>query len=199
MSIAVVDQSANTGAHELGHTLGLRHYDAFRVPGEGLPATGQPAPDACFQSYTGRQAGAQSTLHTMASGASSGITLADSANSDRFLRECSIVKLGFNDRNRTRSTDVNKKADVRSSRFIRMSRLFVPNNLLGGIHANTKLSAKSAVVKGFIEEFEKVDTYKIRARAGDLVSAEVISTVDNTTIQCLYVFVFIAKTEEIVP
>jgi len=40
LSQAIINQSANTGAHEIGHTFGLRHYDSFGAPGEGLPSTG---------------------------------------------------------------------------------------------------------------------------------------------------------------
>ncbi|TDF34886.1 hypothetical protein EYS14_21110 [Alteromonadaceae bacterium M269] len=179
LSIAIVNQSANTGAHEIGHTLGLRHYEAFGAPGDGLPITGVPAPDAFFPPFVGEQLAAETLDHTMASGASSGIGLEDSANADRFFSERSLAKLAINDRNRSFFPRIIQEDNLRYKNFIFLSNLRVPNTLDSGVNADRVLRISDAVVEGRISELGEVDTYRIFVtRPNTVLNAEVISTVD---------------------
>lgn len=179
LSIAIVNQSANTGAHELGHTLGLRHYEAFGAPGDGLPITGIPAPDAFFPTFPGAQLAAETLDHTMASGASSGIGLEDSANADRFLSERSLTKLAINERNRSRFPRILQEDELGFRNFLFLSSLNVPNTLDSGVNADRRLRVSNSVVEGRISELGEVDTYRIFVtRSNTVLNAEVISTVD---------------------
>lgn len=172
LSIAIVNQSANTGAHELGHGLGLRHYDAFGPIGGGLPDTGVPEPSAFFPVFGGPQAADETTLHLMASGASSGLALADSGNADRFFSERSAIKLAINERGRF-VTD-----EQANSGQAKLKKLKVVNPILEGDNAEGRIDVRNIVVEGTIEELDEVDTLTFRGKAGQVFNAEMISDVE---------------------
>ncbi len=172
LSVAIVNQSANTGAHELGHGLGLRHYDAFGPIGGGLPDTGVPEPEAFFPVFGGPSNGDETTLHIMSSGASSGLSLAQSSNADRFHSERSAIKLAINERGRF-VTD-----DQANSGQANLKRLQVVNPIQEGDNADGRIDVRNIVVEGTIEELGEVDTLTFRAKAGDVFNAEMISDVE---------------------
>lgn len=180
LSEAMVNQSANTGAHEIGHTFGLRHYDSFGAPGEGLPSTGVPARDAFFPSYDGRQAAVETVDHTMASGASVGISLSDSGGKDRFFSERSLVKLSINDRVGGFLPYIAQQEDLPSNGRLIFRPLRTPNNLDTGVNADRRLKVRNAVVEGTIDELNEVHTFTFTAIRGSVLSAEVVSAVDLT-------------------
>ena len=172
--IAVLNQSANTGAHELGHGLGLRHYDAWGPIGGGLPSTGRPEPTAFFPVYAGPQDGDETTLHIMSSGASSGLTLAQAANADRFLSERSAIKLAINERGRF-VTDEQANSGQAS-----LKRLQVVNPILEGDNAGGRIDVRNIVVEGRIDAFDEVDTLTFSGKAGQVFNAEMISQVESS-------------------
>ncbi len=171
--IAVINQSANTGAHELGHGLGLRHYDAFGPIGGGLPDTGRPEPSRFFPSYDNGQNADETTLHLMSSGASSGLSLAQAANADRFLSERSAIKLAINERGRF-VTD-----DQANSGQANLKKLQVVNPILEGENAGGRIDVRNIVVEGRIDVLDEVDTLTFRAKAGQVFNAEMISDVES--------------------
>ncbi|MCA0894635.1 zinc metalloprotease [Microbulbifer agarilyticus] len=168
LSTAVVNQASNTGAHELGHNLGLRHHDSFGSPGNGIPTTGAPSPLAFFPVFDGPIAGDEAVLHTMASGASVGLGLSGSTSSDRFFSERSVIKLVAGERSRlvseTSVTGENKKVHLR--------RVVAPNTILEGDNADGRLDIREALIRGEISQSGEVDAYRFNAKAGDVVSAE---------------------------
>jgi len=172
LSLAIVNQSANTGAHELGHGLGLRHYDAFGPIGGGLPDTGTPEPEAFFPVFAGPQNGDETTLHLMASGASSGLGLEGSGNANRFFSERSAIKLAINERGRF-VTD-----DQANSGQAKLKKLQVVNPILEGDNADGRIDVRNIVIEGTIEELDEVDTFTFSAKAGEVFNAEMISTVE---------------------
>ena len=179
LSAAMVNQSANTGAHEIGHTLGLRHYDAFGAPGAGLPITGSPAPSRFFPTYTGNQLAIETLDHTMASGASSGIGLADSGGKDRFFSERSLTKLRINDLNGVGKTVILNEGEIKKRKTLAFNNaLQVPNNIQSGVNAFTNLKIRNIALRGSIEELDEVDTYRFNVKAGSVLSIEAISDVD---------------------
>ena len=175
LSVAIVNQSANTGAHELGHGLGLRHYDAFGPIGGGLPDTGVPEPEAFFPVFGGPVEADETTLHIMSSGASSGLSLAQSSNANRFFSERSAIKLAINERGRF-VTD-----DQANSGQASLKKLQVVNPILEGDNANGRIDVRNIVVEGTIEELGEVDTLTFRADAGEVFNAEMISSVEGSS------------------
>ena len=175
LSIAIVNQSANTGAHELGHGLGLRHYDAFGPIGGGLPDTGVPeAHGFFFPVFAGPQEADETTLHLMSSGASSGLALAQSGNANRFLSERSAIKLTINERGRF-VTDEQANSGQAS-----LKKLNVVNPILEGDNADGRIDVRNIVVEGTIEELDAVDTLTFAGEAGQVFNAEMISDVESS-------------------
>lgn len=171
--VAVLNQSSNTGAHELGHGLGLRHYDAYGPIGGGLPDTGLPEPDAFAPVYLGPQEADETTLHLMASGASSGLSLAQAANADRFLSERSAIKLAINERGRF-VTDEQANSGQAS-----LKKLKVVNPILEGDNADGRFDVRNIVIEGRLDELDEVDTLTFSGKAGQVFNAEMISDVEG--------------------
>ncbi|MEO1324693.1 MAG: hypothetical protein AAFV59_17000 [Pseudomonadota bacterium] len=172
---AIINQTANTGAHELGHTLGLRHYDAFGPIGGGLPDTGVPEPTEFLPFYTNGQNADETTLHLMSSGASSGLSLAGSGNQDRFHSERSAIKLAINERGRF-VTDAQANSGQAS-----LKKLQVINPILEGDNAGGRLDVRNVIVEGRIDLFDEIDTLTFDGKAGQIFNAEMISLVEAGT------------------
>lgn len=170
--ISVLNQTSNTGAHELGHGLGLRHYDAYGPIGGGLPDTGVPNPAAWAPVYTGPQDGDETTMHLMASGASSGLSLAQAANADRFLSERSAIKLTINERGRF-VTD-----EQANSGQAKLKKLNVVNPVVEGDNADGRIDVRNIVIEGRLDELDEVDTFTFNGKAGQVFNAELISEVE---------------------
>jgi hypothetical protein len=177
--LATITQAANTGAHEVGHTIGLRHHDAFGAPGAGLPSTGRPAPGTFVPVYDGPQEATETTLHIMASGASSGLSLAQSANSDRFLSERSSLKTRLAEEARVYDEGklwTDRRTHVKSLRLF--NGLF-PNTIEEGVNEDQPfLPIDYAWVQGSLVPLS-TDEYKFFGKAGEFITAEVISFTDS--------------------
>jgi len=170
LSKAVVNQAANTGAHELGHNLGLRHHDSFGSPGTGIPTTNVPARDDFYPTFDGLAEGDEAILHTMASGASVGTSFTDSTLSDRFFSERSAIKLTANQRGRlldeSSVTGKNKKVQLR--------KLLAPNTILDGEMLPVSLMYVKPGFRGQL-------VYRVRLIATALRRVLAISSVLNLT------------------
>lgn len=173
--VAVLNQSANTSAHELGHILGLRHHDSFGAPGDGLP----PARDNTeFLPLGDLDDDALETLqHIMASGASAGLALNSPPFVDRFFSERSAVKLAINERTRTITED----AAMVNGGKLTLNKVVGPNPLEEGVNSGGKLDIRAALIEGSMATVDDIDAYSLRARAGDIFNAEMITTSDRTT------------------
>jgi len=169
--IAVVNQSANTAAHELGHILGLRHYDSFGAPGDGLPPARDPGE---FIPVLETDQNALETLsHIMASGASAGLALNSPPFVDRFFGERSATKLAINERTR----DISERA---AKGRLDLKKVVGGNPLEEGQNADGKLDFRAALVSGRIDEVGEEDTYTLKLTQGQIFNAEVVSLSDNT-------------------
>ncbi|WDI32172.1 hypothetical protein PUV54_03070 [Hyphococcus flavus] len=171
--IAVLNQTSNTGAHELGHGLGLRHYDAWGPIGGGLPSTGTPEPASFAPVYDGPADGDETVLHIMSSGASSGLPLSQAANADRFHSERSAIKLAINERGRF-VTD-----EQANSGQAKLKKLQVVNPILEGENADGRIDVRNIVVEGRLDELDEVDTLTFSGKAGQVFNAELISNVES--------------------
>ena len=168
LSTAIVNQAANTGAHELGHNMGLRHHDSFGSPGTGLPSTGVPDVTAFYPVFEGLQDGDEAILHTMASGASVGSGLTDSTTRNRFLSERSVIKLAAAERGRL----VAESAVSGGNKKVQLRKVVAPNTLIDGDNADGKLDIREALIRGAITNAGEVDHYRFKAKSGEFISAE---------------------------
>ncbi|QBY05901.1 hypothetical protein E2K93_16700 [Thalassotalea sp. HSM 43] len=164
LSTAIVNQASNTGAHELGHNLGLRHHDSFGAPGDGVtPGTGD-----FFPVFDGPLVALESFDHTMASGASVGTGFTDSTVDLRFFSERSALKLAANQRPRL----LQEAAVSGGNKTVKMRRVLAPNTLFDGENSAGQLELLEARVVGRIDEVDEVDSYRFNAKAGQFLSAE---------------------------
>ena len=168
LSTAIVNQASNTGAHELGHNLGLRHHDSFGSPGSGLPSTGVPSPDAFFPVFDGLQEGDEAILHTMASGASVGSGLTDSTTRHRFFSERSAIKLKAAERGKLTLEGDYSTAEMR----IPFKNVNIPNTILQGDNTNKELRVKASIIEGAIDVAGEMDYYRFSSKGGLTLSAE---------------------------
>ena len=184
---AVVNQSANTAAHELGHILGLRHHDSFGAPGDGLPTArfpgtegpgGVPARDPLefIPTLETDQNAAETFDHVMASGASTGLDIADPVLFDRFFSERSAAKLFLNNRR----FELQEGFISKFFPFVGLRRSFIPNPLQTGENAGQRLLLQRRVINGAIDELGQEDDYLMFLREGQVFNAEIISTSDVT-------------------
>ncbi len=192
VSLAVVNQSANTGAHELGHIQGLRHHDSFGAPGDGLPTTGTPAPGDFIPIFEGPINAVETTLHTMASGASVGLTLTGSTITDRFFSERSAVKISVAERGKLITEqqlansdddddedDDDEDDDDDGSQRVQLKKLSVPNTIIDGVNQDAKLKVTARVVQGDISQTGEMDTYRFKGKAGEFMNVEMVSFSDD--------------------
>jgi len=174
VSEAVSNQTANTGAHEVGHILGLRHQNAFGAPGDGLPATGAISPFDFVPVFPGPSEATETVLHTMASGASVGLTLTGSTITDRFFSERSATRLAITEEGKVISESFTQREDGNK---IKLKELDVPNTIIVGQNADAHLEVKALVIQGDISMPFEVDQYTFKGKAGDFFNAELISVI----------------------
>lgn len=173
LSSAIVTQGANTGAHEAGHLLGLRHQNSFGAPGQGLPSTGAIGPDEFVPVFDGPSNATETVLHTMASGASVGLTLAGSTITDRFFSERSAVRLAVNEQG---FIDTEEATSSRRD-TLRLRNIRTPNTIIEGQNADARIRVRGVVLEGTLDVAGEVDSYFIRGKKGEFFNAEIIPVI----------------------
>jgi hypothetical protein len=176
VSEAVIRQSANTAAHELGHLLGLRHHDGFGPPGSGLPdlgpSEGAPDPLAFIPPFEGPRSADETVLHLMSTGRT-GVTPGDRASLDQFFSERSAVKIVAG-----QLSTPTPEAEARCS-TLEPIQLAVPNPVLEGIDAGlAQLDVKLLLVSASISAADEIDDFRFHGVAGEVWTIELVSTSD---------------------
>ena len=169
-SFAIVRQAANTCAHELGHTLGLRHQNSFGAPGDGIPSTGAISPFDFVPVFDGPSNADETILHTMASGASVGLPFDGGVNMDRFFSERSAARLAINQK----IDQVTESEEALLDGVLNLKRLYVPNTIVEGENADAFIKVSAKVVEGSISTFGEADSFIITARKGEFINAELV-------------------------
>ncbi len=178
--------SSTIAAHELAHTYGLRHQDAFGPPGSGVFDGGKNA----FRYrpvFTGPKAAFETKQHLIASPASVGTTLVD-ALGNPYFGERESLKLAFSE---TGSVVTEIPDSLKSTQLIgtqtvlvqplgALAPLSVPNTLQAGAsNFGRNLDAAASGVIGEIKYTSagrsENDYYSFQGRKDDVVTIEVMS------------------------
>jgi hypothetical protein len=88
-----INLTATVTAHELGHTLGLRHEDAFGPLSFGI--SNPPGPNAYIPAYTGLVGAFTTDNHIITSPAAVGSSLLNAADPTDYFGEREAIKLAF--------------------------------------------------------------------------------------------------------
>jgi hypothetical protein len=180
---AAVRLTSTIAAHELAHTAGLRHGDAFGPFGSGLYVNTDTS--NIYPPYQGPLSAAESPWHLIASPASIGSTIAD-ANRDLFFGERESIKLEFSETGQS-VREVSAAFNGHSSRATaedlgQLASLFVSNRLPSNGFSNSgKVFEVSALaVVGELQysqplDSTEIDYYRFSAKAGEYVNVELLA------------------------
>jgi hypothetical protein len=160
--------SATVSAHELGHTLGLRHLDSAGPIGYGIPPA--VSPNGFRPSYTGPEQAFETNLHLMTSPASVGSSFFDAVGNP-FFGEREAVKIAFDEN----GAAVDEQAGAHDSRAnaqaLNLSSLAVPNTLRSGLNYGKDFAVGATDVVGSINLTQagtsEDDYYSFTGRAGE--------------------------------
>lgn len=104
---------ANTGSHELGHVMGLRHHDALGPVGTGVNGLGRVGNPASYTpAFPGPVEAFATNLHIMSSGAATGRPLDPTI--ERYFGVREMAKLATNEQIFARSAFPTARAATRS-------------------------------------------------------------------------------------
>ena len=170
-----IRQTSNTTAHELGHTLGLRHAYSIGAPGTGIAPGINPR--VFVPVFDGPREATETRFHTMASGASVGITLRDVAENNRFFSERSAVVLAINENPYILSEERIRRAGRGD---VNLRPIAVPNTILNGKFEDSKFEVEHVVIEGDIDSRGEVDSYFFRGRESEFFNLEVFRAVTGT-------------------
>ncbi len=181
----VVALTSTIAAHELAHTAGLRHGDAFGPIGTGLF---EDTDDSQIYPEDNRPRGAVETgTHILASPASVGTTIED-ASQITFFGEREAIKMAFNEVGRTRressvTPGSHSQMSLPSAENLgELSPLFVPNLAPSIEYARwgQSFQVSAIAVIGDLREITgtnqtEQDIYRFSGKAGDIVNIELLS------------------------
>ena len=172
----IINASANIGAHELGHLLGLRHHDAFGTIGAGIP-------DGLFfpgfsPVFPGPSDANETRSHVLNTPALAGDVT--DVLGQVFLGEREAIKLAFAAGGSVLVESTANNDTFQQAQAIEFGELAVPNTILDGENAGAGDFIVDAVsVVGSFTFVDAVDYYSFEGRTGLAYSFEAISNVTN--------------------
>src|SRR5204862_7818343 len=137
--------------HQLGHLLGLRHYDAFGPIGLGIHSP--PGGDVFKPTFQGASAAFESFDHIIGSPASIGTTR-DNDIGPLYFGEREAIKLAFAKYNTSATTALEAATPhntLAQPQSLSWATLAVPNTLTGGIDSSKSFLVESAALNGSIQ------------------------------------------------
>ena len=172
--------SIKIAAHELGHLMGLRHYDAFGPIGSGVhtpPGSGEFNP-----AFTGLSEAYETFQHLISSPAAVGSDRKNDINK-LFFGEREAIKLAYGQSDPSvvrRAESASNKGSLGAAQAMEWSVLQMPNTLSSGVNTGNQLFAELFSVVGSIQldattGKSESDYYSFDAQAGDLLTFEVAS------------------------
>jgi hypothetical protein len=170
--------SSKIAAHELAHTLGVRHADSFGPIGYGVHTP--PGSIGYKPSFPGPSAAFESFGHLIGSPATIGSDRFNDLN-DLYFGEREAVKLSFNERGAVVVEPAMPHRDSSTAAPLTLARLDVPNTLSSGLNAGKQFLVTALDIVGTIElnaatSHSESDWYSFAGRAGDVINLDVYSS-----------------------
>lgn len=172
-STQFITLTANVISHELGHLLGLRHYDSFGPIGSGID------PNTVFgnnylPTFEGPTGANETRFHLMES------DFLDTEDTfDQFFSERSAVKLAFNEQGLVVGELAGNNGTIGLAQPIELAPLDVPNTLRLGDNSGEDLFFEAIAVTGLRSNVADEDFYSFEASAGDILNIELMSSVPD--------------------
>ena len=177
-SAQFVTLTANVASHELGHLLGLRHYDSFGPIGSGLDpdtvgANSAPVADAFLPIYPGPQDADETRFHIMET---DDFFIEDST--DQFFSVRSAIKLAFIEQGTVIQESTALKNNLNTAQQFELSPMVVPNTIERGDRAGMgDFDVDAITITGSLTGNGPQDFFQFDGEAGDLMNVHVFSSV----------------------
>ncbi len=181
LSDMVVSLTSTIAAHELAHTAGLRHADAFGPIGSGVYEHTDLT--EIYPAYAGPLNAVETRHHIIASPASVGTTIEDAITSTYF-GEREAIKLAFNESGDTRREAgagfLQHGTPEQAEHLGALSQLYVPNTLpaTGAHNSGRVFDVSATAIIGdlkFDGNVTESDFYRFSGRAGEWVNVELMA------------------------